>query len=68
MRAPLPGSEGGTASLANPAIVVILVLMVGATMYLWRARYMRTRTAYITIGILVAALALFGTLMYNSAA
>jgi hypothetical protein len=69
MRAPIStGSEGGTTGLASPTIVVILVLMLGATIYLWRTRYLRPTTAYVTIAILVIALFVLGTLMYTSPA
>jgi hypothetical protein len=51
------GGAGSSASLASPAIVVILVLLIGATFYLWRARYIRRRTAYVTMAVLAIALA-----------
>ena len=51
------GGGGGSASLASPAVVVILVLLIGATFYLWRARYIRRRTAYVTMAGLAIALA-----------
>ena len=35
--------EGG---LGAPTAVVILVLLFGATVYLWRARYIRPVTGY----------------------
>jgi hypothetical protein len=70
MRAP-PAESGSsvgsaTASLSAPAVVVVLVLLLGATIYLWRARYMRRRTAYVTMGVLAVALILFGLSMYSS--
>jgi len=58
-KAPKGGGGGGgsSASLASPAIVVILVLLIGATFYLWRTRYIRRRTAFVTMGLLGIALA-----------
>ena len=56
----------GVASLASPALVVILVLLLGATIYLWRARYLRPSTAYSTMAILVFMLIAVGTLIYTS--
>ena len=53
-----------TAGLATPAIVVILVLLLGATIYLWRGRYIRRRTAYITMAILAIALGCLAAWMY----
>jgi uncharacterized membrane protein len=57
-------SAGNSASLATPAIVVTLVLLLGATIYLWRARYIRTRTAYLTMAVLAVALVCLGAWMY----
>ena len=54
-----------SASLAIPAIVVILVLVLGATIYLWRAGYIRRKTAYATMLVLVVALAGFALWMYR---
>lgn len=50
------GAGGSSVSLASPAVVVILVLLIGATFYLWRARYIRRRTAYITMALLAIGL------------
>jgi hypothetical protein len=36
---------------------VVLVLLIGATFYLWRARYIRRRTAYVVMAVLAIALA-----------
>jgi len=44
-------------------IVVVLVVMLGATIYLWRNRYMRPRTAYVTMSILVVLLVVVGMSM-----
>lgn len=45
--------------VGGPAIVVILVILLGATVYLWRARYIRSRTAYVLMAafsfLLIAA-------------
>ena len=57
-----PIGEGGKAStlagLGGPAMIVLLVLMLGATIYLWQARYLRRSSAYLIIAVLVVALAL----------
>lgn len=67
----MKGSKGGGAiassgSLATPAIVVLLVLILGATIYLWRARYIRRRTAYVLMVVIVLALAGVATWMYTN--
>lgn len=64
--APDAGGQGGTSSIASPAVIVVLVLLLGATVYLWRSRYMRRKTAYGTIGVLVLLLLLVGLGMYKS--
>lgn len=67
MRLPNQTAAGGaSAGLASPAIVVILVLLLGATIYLWRARYLRPSTAYYTMIILAIMLIAVGALMYTS--
>jgi Na+/H+ antiporter NhaC len=67
MRLPNQSAAGGaSASLASPALVVILVLLIGATVYLWRARYLRPSTAYYTLGFFTVALIVIGALMYTS--
>ena len=45
--------EGG---LGAPTAVVVLVLLFGATVYLWRARYIRPVTAYALMAIYVLAI------------
>ena len=44
-------------------VVVVLVVMLGATIYLWRNRYMRRRTAYVTMSVLVVLLIVVGLSM-----
>lgn len=58
-----PASSSSVESLV-PALVVMLVIILGFTVYLRRARYIRRRSAYITIGILVVAITLLGAFMY----
>ena len=50
-------NAGNSASLTTPAIVIALVLLLGATIYLWRARYIRRRSAYVLMAFCVIALA-----------
>lgn len=60
------GSSSGTiAGLASPALIVILVLLLGATIFLWRARYMRRKTAYIAMGVLVVLIVVSCYLNYQ---
>lgn len=59
------GSDAvGETFLVSPAVVVLLVLLLGATIYLWRARYIRSRTAYMLMAVLVIVLLLFGLWTY----
>ena len=64
MRAPAQAGASGSAGLALPTVVVVLVLMFGATIFLWRARYMRRKTAYGTMAVLGIALIGLGAYMY----
>jgi len=58
-----PPEAANTSSVSGPMIVVVLVVMLGATIYLWRNRYMRPRTAYVTMSILVVLLVVVGMSM-----
>ena len=64
MKVPRGTTAASTNSLAAPAFIVVLILVLGATIFLWRARYIRRRTAYVVIPILVAAIAILGVWMY----
>lgn len=69
MRTPITEQAGGSGSgLTNAAIVVVLVLMIGAVIFLWQAGYMRQRTAVITATLLFVVLALVGFWIYKSGA
>jgi hypothetical protein len=46
----------GDGGLGAPAAVVILVLLFGATVYLWRARYIRPLTAYMLMAAYAVAI------------
>lgn len=47
-------------SSLQPVAIVILVLALGATGYLWHLRYLRRRTALITAAAIVLVLAYVG--------
>lgn len=55
----------GSAGVTSQVAIVFLVIALGATVFLWRARYIRRRTSYITMGVLVLAIAVVGTMMYR---
>jgi hypothetical protein len=40
--------------------------VLGATAYLWRARYIRRKTAFVTMGVLVIALVFASAWIYTS--
>jgi hypothetical protein len=65
MKGPRVGGGAITsASLTAPATIVVLVLLLGATIFLWRARYIRRRSAYLLMLALVLALVALGAWMY----
>lgn len=68
MRKPIGSEAEASQSFSGATTVVVLVLMLGATLYLWRTGYMRRRTAYSTIAILVIALVAFGVYLHVSGA
>lgn len=70
IKAPTSGEESGIGSgdLVGPAALVILVLILGATIYLWQAGYIRRVTAFFTILFLVAMIVVAGFWIYSSGA
>jgi hypothetical protein len=67
MRTP-PGvsSSGGSTGAASPALIVILFLALGAIVYLRRSKYIRRKTAYISVAIVGAVLVLTSLSLYQS--
>lgn len=63
---PSGGAGAGSSAFASPAIIIILVIILGATIYLWRQRYMRRKTAYIVMGVLAIAIIAAGFMNYSS--
>jgi phosphoglycerol transferase MdoB-like AlkP superfamily enzyme len=56
IKTPSNSESAGSAGLSTPAAVVVIVLLLGGTIYLWRARYIRRKTAYAIMSILVISL------------
>jgi len=55
----------GETGLGAPTAVVVLVLLFGATVYLWRARYIRPVTAYVLMAVYVVAIVAVGFWSYR---
>lgn len=68
MRAGFSSGGGGSGGFSGAPVIVILVLMLGAIVYLWRARYLRRRTAYVLMAILVLLLIGAGLSTHHSGA
>ena len=65
MRFPGAASAGGAADSSfaqtlSPLAIVLLVLIIGASIYLWRQHYLRSRAALVTIGAIVVVLIYLG--------
>ena len=62
-----PRGQGGLdgASLGAPTAVVVLVLLFGATIYLWRARYIRPSSAYVLMAVYILAIIGLGIWTYR---
>ena len=64
----LPKGSGAAASngaaLGIPAAVVVLVILLGAIVYLRQAKYIRRQTAYTWTALIVIALGLLCTWIY----
>ena len=55
-----------SASLGAPTAIVILVLMLGATIYLWRARYIRPKSAFVLMTVFALAIVALGIWSYSN--
>jgi hypothetical protein len=66
MKAPSPVESGGSAGIGGPTTLILLVLMLGATVYLWRMRYMRRKTFYVVFVLIVLLIIADGTSIYTS--
>jgi uncharacterized protein YqgC (DUF456 family) len=58
-------ASASTGGLTSPAIIVFLVIFLGAVIYLWRARYIRRTTAFFLIGVLLLILIVYGAYVYT---
>lgn len=59
-------SDIGGSNSSGPVAVIALVLLLGATIYLFRLGYMRRTTAVFTAGLLAIALAAVSLWVYRS--
>ena len=62
-RPPVGGGASGSSSLSqslSPLAIVLLVLVVGASIYLWRKHYLQSRAALVTIAAIVVVLIYLG--------
>ena len=65
MKIPVPLGGGASSSSTfaqtlSPLAIVLLVLVVGASIYLWHQHYLRSRAALVTIGAIVVVLIYLG--------
>lgn len=65
MKAPLASQEAAS-GLAQSGIIIGTILIIGAVIYLRRARYIRRNAAYVTCGILVLILLVVGYQTYRA--
>ena len=67
MKTPITEQAGNSGSgVTSAAVIVVLVLMIGASIYLWKTGYMRPRTAIVTTTLLFIALILVSFWIYKS--
>jgi Kef-type K+ transport system membrane component KefB len=60
---PVGGGASGSSTFAqtiSPLAIVLLVLIIGASIYLWRKRYLQSRAALVTIAAIVVVLIYLG--------
>jgi uncharacterized protein YqgC (DUF456 family) len=67
MKAPPGATEtGASAGMGGPTTLILLILVLGATVYLWRMRYMRRKTFYVVCALVVVLIIADGIAIYNS--
>ena len=44
-------SSGGL--IGSPIAIIVLILLLGATIFLWRARYIHYKTAYVCMALII---------------
>lgn len=59
-------ADSTVSTFGSPALVVVLVLLLGFTIYLWRQRYLRRTTAYVAMAVLLIAILVTGFMIYQS--
>jgi hypothetical protein len=51
---PIEAGGGGSGSMTQEVAIVLIVLVIGASYYMWRMHYLRSRAGLLTIaGILI---------------
>jgi hypothetical protein len=58
------GSVESGLALSGPAIITILVITLGATIYLWQTRYIKRQTAFVFAFVVIVALVCIGAWTY----
>ena len=53
MRNPIEAGSGGGSSMVSQVAIVLIVLILGASFYMWRTRQLRSRAALLTIAAIV---------------
>ncbi len=59
MRKSLSNDATITQPLSQSTAILLIILIVGASIYLWHRRYLRSRAGLIAIAMIVAGLALY---------
>lgn len=60
MKGQVGGAPSQLSATMSPLAIVALVLVLGASIYLWRMRYLRSRAAMIVIAAICAVLIYLG--------
>jgi hypothetical protein len=60
MKGQVVGSTSSVSTLGQPLAIVLMVLILGSSAYMWRQGYLRSRAALITLVGVVGILIYFG--------
>ena len=59
---PIESGSGASGSLAPQVAIVMIVMILGASFYLWRTGHLRSRAALITIAAVIVGLIFLATM------
>lgn len=66
MKVPLAAADESPSMLGQPLVLILLIIVLGAVVYLRQKRYIRRRTSQVLIAILALVLVLVAWQLYRT--